>query len=162
MEYALLCFGEEVNFYQTVYHSLTQHPIILSGKWLVGHSCVIMQDNDPRHSRKLWERYIKTTINIMSFNLCLNWCSQHLLTMLTWNRRDSTTLSAAPRAPKGSVAQRIEVPGEHCQKIAVSIPIQAGQRFTWSKMWCDRQQLWKAVITGDTVTRLSIPIRCRS
>ena len=24
---------------------------------------------------------------------------------------------------------------------------------------CDRQQLWKAVITGDTVTRLSIPIR---
>ncbi len=24
--------------------------------------------------------------------------------------------------------------------------------------FCDRQQLWKAVITGDTVTRLSIPI----
>ena len=48
-----------------------------------------------------------------------------------------------------------------CQKIAVSNPIQAGQRFTWSKTWCDRQQLWKAVITGDTVTRLSIPIRGR-
>ena len=45
-----------------------------------------------------------------------------------------------------------------CQKIAVSNPTQAGQRFTWSKTWCDRQQLWKAVITGDTVTRLSIPI----
>ena len=30
------------------------------------------------------------------------------------------------------------------------------------KMWCDRQQLWKAVITGDTVTRLSIPIQGRS
>ena len=29
------------------------------------------------------------------------------------------------------------------------------------KTWCDRQQLWKAVITGDTVTRLSIPIRGR-
>ena len=28
------------------------------------------------------------------------------------------------------------------------------------KTWCDRQ-LWKAVITGDTVTRLSIPIRSR-
>ena len=28
--------------------------------------------------------------------------------------------------------------------------------------WCDRQQQWKAVITGDTVTRLSIPIRGRS
>ena len=44
------------------------------------------------------------------------------------------------------------VPGEHCQKIAVSNPIQAGQRFTWSKTWCNRQQLWKAVITWDTVT----------
>ena len=29
------------------------------------------------------------------------------------------------------------------------------------KTWCDRQQLWKAVITLDTVTRLSIPIRGR-
>ena len=35
----------------------------------------------------------------------------------------------------------ITVPGEHCQKIAVSIPTQAGQRFTWSKTWCDWQQL---------------------
>ena len=51
------------------------------------------------------------------------------------------------------------VPGEHCQKIAVSNPTQAGQRFTWSKTWCDRQQLWEAVITGDTDTRHSIPIR---
>ena len=51
------------------------------------------------------------------------------------------------------------VPGEHCQKRAVSNPTQAGQRFTWSKTWCDRQQLWKAVIIGDTVTRLIIPIR---
>ena len=45
--------------------------------------------------------------------------------------------------------------GEHCQKIAVSIPTQAGHRFTW----CDRQQLWKAVITGDMIARHSIPIR---
>ena len=29
------------------------------------------------------------------------------------------------------------------------------------KTWCDRQQLWMAVITGDTVTILSIPIRGR-
>ena len=41
------------------------------------------------------------------------------------------------------------VPGEHCQKIAVSNLTQAGQRFTWSKTWCGRQQLWKAVIIGD-------------
>ena len=40
-------------------------------------------------------------------------------------------------------------------------PTQAGQRFTWSKTWCDRQQLWKEVITGNTVTRLIIPIRGR-
>ena len=46
----------------------------------------------------------------------------------------------------------------YCQKIAVSIPTQVGQRFTRSKTLCDRQQLWKAVITGDTVTRLRIPI----
>ena len=49
--------------------------------------------------------------------------------------------------------------GEHCRKIAVSIPTQFGQMVTWSKTTCDRQQLWKAVITGGTVTRLSIPIR---
>ena len=47
------------------------------------------------------------------------------------------------------------------QKIAVSNPTQAVQRFTWSKTLYDRQQLWKAIITGDTVTRLSIPIRGR-
>ena len=51
------------------------------------------------------------------------------------------------------------VPGEHCQKIAVSNPTQAGQRFTWLKTWFGWQQLWKAVITGDTVTRVTIPIR---
>ena len=34
--------------------------------------------------------------------------------------------------------------------------------FRWfTATWCDRQQLWKAVITGDTVTRLIIPIRGR-
>ena len=65
---------------------------------------------------------------------------------------------------RGAADRGVEstVPGEHCQKIAVSIPTQAVKRFTWSKTWCDRQQLWKAVITGDTVTRLSIPIRGRS
>ena len=66
--------------------------------------------------------------------------------------------------PSGPVAQRIEalsLYGEHCQKIAVLNSTQADQRFTWSKKWCDRQQLWKAVITGDTVTRFSIPIRGR-
>ena len=31
------------------------------------------------------------------------------------------------------IADFSTVPGEHCQKIAVSIPTQAGQRFTGSK-----------------------------
>ena len=61
-----------------------------------------------------------------------------------------------PSADRSVESLRFQV---NIQKIAVSIPTQAGQRFTWSKTWCDRQQLWKVVITGDTVTRLSIPIR---
>ena len=32
----------------------------------------------------------------------------------------------------------------------------------WSSIVNNRQQLWKTVITGDTVTRLSIPIRGRN
>ena len=40
-------------------------------------------------------------------------------------------------------------------------PTEAGQRITWSKTGCVRQQLWNAVITGDTFTRLSISIRGR-
>ena len=63
--------------------------------------------------------------------------------------------------PSEPVAKRIEALSLYGSKIAVSNPTQAVQRFTWSKTWCDRQQLWKAVITGDTVTRLSIPIRGR-
>ena len=33
--------------------------------------------------------------------------------------------------------------------------------FRWLTTTSDRKQLWKAVITGDTVTRLSIPIQGR-
>ena len=70
-----------------------------------------------------------------------------------------------PWSPFGARAQRIETLSLYSSrwalKIAISIPTQAGQRFTWPKTWYDRQQLWKAVITGDTVTRLSIPIRGR-
>ena len=33
--------------------------------------------------------------------------------------------------------------------------------FFFFTTWCNRQQLWKAIITGDTVTRFSIPIRGR-
>ena len=115
-------------------------------------------------------------------------------TAIFWNRRDSTTLSAAPKGDQGwifwSYKSLSGLPESGPSRIFYlsligiilrwgfliwelifiycglsffffSNPTQAGRRFTWSKTWCDRQQLWKAVITGDTVTRLSIPIRCR-
>ena len=41
------------NLYQTGYQSLQQHHAILSGKRLVGQGFVLMQDNDPKHTRKL-------------------------------------------------------------------------------------------------------------
>ncbi len=57
--------------------------------------------------------------------------------------------------PSGPVAQRIVsmVSGELCQKIAVSNPTQAGQRFTWSTM--EGSNYW------GSVTRFVIPIRGR-
>ena len=47
--------------------------------------------------------------------------------------------------PSGPLAQRIEalsLCGSRwaLKKIAVSNHTQAGQRFTWSKTWCDRQK----------------------
>ena len=104
----------------------------------------------------------------------------YLLTMLTWNRRDSMPLSAAPRAPKGeqgwifwSYKSLSGLPESGPYRIFVLV-------FNWNHfemrcdrqqlcaidnnygtMWCDKQQLWKAVITGDMVTRHSIPIRGR-
>ena len=109
---------------------------------------------------------------ITAFHSCCLWPSKplaglgriwnrYLLTMLTWNRRDSTPLSAAPRSPKGDQGWIFWSYKSLSGLPESSNPTQAGQRFTWSKTWCDRQQLWKAVITGDTVTRLSIPIRGR-
>ena len=61
----------------------------------------------------------------------------------------------------GTVAQRIEALSLYGSRWALSedSSFKAGQRFTWSKTWCNRQQLWKAVITGNMVTRLIIPIR---
>ena len=99
--------------------------------------------------------------------------NRYLLAMLTWNRRDSTPLSAAPRGPKGDQGWIFE-----SYKSLSGLPESVSNFFfvlvfNWKpargllgkkkkkKTWCDRQQLWKAVIPGDTVTRLSIPIRGR-
>ena len=64
--------------------------------------------------------------------------------------------------PSGPVVQRIEALNLYGSRWALSedsgFNSYPSQRFTWSKAWCNRQQLWKAVITGDTVTRLSIRI----
>ena len=56
--------------------------------------------------------------------------------------------------PSGPVVQRIEALSLYSFN---SYPSQPEGYLV--KTWCNRQQLWKAVITGDTVTRLSIPIR---
>ena len=58
--------------------------------------------------------------------------------------RDSTPLSAAPRAP-----------GEHSQDDSGFHSYPSRPEGYLVKTWCERQQLWKAVITGDTATRLS-------
>ena len=69
--------------------------------------------------------------------------------------------------PSGPVAQRIEAVSLFGSRWALSedssfksYPSRP-EVYLVTKTWCDRQQLWKAVITGDTVTRLSIPIRGR-
>ena len=69
--------------------------------------------------------------------------------------------------PSGPVAQRIEAVSLFGSRWALSedsgfksYPSRP-EVYLVTKTWCDRQQLWKAVITGDTVTRISIPIRGR-
>ena len=76
--------------------------------------------------------------------------------MLTWNRRDSTHLSAVPRAPKGGDQGWI-----FWSYKSLSVLPESGPYRIFFVLVFNRQQLWKAVITWDTVTRLSIPIRGR-
>ena len=65
--------------------------------------------------------------------------------------------------PSGPVAQQIEVLSRYSSRRALSedscFNSYPSRPESYSvKTWCDRQQLWKAVITGDMVTRPSIPI----
>ena len=67
--------------------------------------------------------------------------------------------------PSGPVAQRVEALSLYGSWWALledsgfkSYPGLLGKK----KKWCDRQQLWNAVITGDMVTRRIIPLRGRS
>ena len=60
-------------FNQTGYHSILQHHTIPSRMWLVGcQGFVLMQDNDPKHTRKLGQRYIKSKEE------------QHVLQLMPW------------------------------------------------------------------------------
>ena len=61
--------------------------------------------------------------------------------------------------PSGPLAQWIEALSIYGSRWALSED--SGFNSYLVKAWCDRQQLWKAVITGIMVTRLSIPIRGR-
>ena len=45
---------------QTSYHTILQHRAIPSGTRLVTQGVVLMQDNDPKHIRKLCQSYIKS------------------------------------------------------------------------------------------------------
>ena len=46
---------------QTVYHSILQNYAIPSGtQWLLDQGFVLMQINEPNHSSKLYQRYIKS------------------------------------------------------------------------------------------------------
>ena len=57
---------------QTSHHSILQHHTILFGTWLVGQGFVLMQDNDPMHTSKLCQRYIKSKEE------------QHVLQLISW------------------------------------------------------------------------------
>lgn len=57
---------------QTGYHSILQHHVIPSGTRLVGQGFVLMQDNDPKHTNKLCQRYIKSKEE------------QHVLQLMSW------------------------------------------------------------------------------
>ena len=94
--------------------------------------------------------------------------------MFTWNRRDSTPLSVAPIkvgcfglinpvicSPYLVFHSRVRT---EFVIVFIGNPFEMkllNLRVTWSKTWCDRQQLWKDRVTGDRVIRLSIPIRGR-
>ena len=57
---------------ETGYHSILQHHMIPFGTWLVGQEFVVMQDNDPKHTNKLCQRYIKRKEK------------QHILQLMFW------------------------------------------------------------------------------
>ena len=45
---------------QTGHHSILQHHVISCGMWLVSQRFALMQDNDPKHTSKLCQTYIKS------------------------------------------------------------------------------------------------------
>ena len=58
---------------QTGYHNILQHQAILSGTRLVGQGFVHMQNNDPKYTNKLCQRYIKSKEE------------QHVLRLMLWS-----------------------------------------------------------------------------
>ena len=53
-------FAPDEGQIESDYHSILQHHAIPSGIQLVNQGFVLMQDNDPRHTDKFSQRYIKS------------------------------------------------------------------------------------------------------
>ena len=57
---------------QTRYHSILQHHAIQSVMWLLDQGFELIQDNDPKNTSKLCQRYIKSKEE------------QHILQLMSW------------------------------------------------------------------------------
>ena len=57
----------------TGYHSILQHHVIPSGTHLEGQGFISIQDNDPNHTSKLCQRYIKSKEE------------EHVLQLISWS-----------------------------------------------------------------------------
>ena len=72
------------------YHSILQLHIIPLGMELVAHGLDLMQDNDPKHTSKLWQSYIKSKEEQQVLQL-MSWLAQSVdlnLIRLVWDELD--------------------------------------------------------------------------
>ena len=76
-----ICTWMKGKLNQTSYHKILQHHMVWFRSQLVGQRFVLMQDNDPKYTSKLYQRYIKSkeeqyVLQLMSWSL--NWYGMNL------------------------------------------------------------------------------------